>query len=163
VVRELELLAGEEDGEVVLEISGVKLRVDFQSGDLPVLVWPGLCLLLSVPLPTADLHLAGVLLELVHTVGRGQHHAGGDERSSALVEVDSLGLSSVAGLLLHWLGVQDGAHVGPLAELGLSLSEALDPGAQAVRVPLATLGDVLGSQDGRGRGRDEVRVFAADI
>merc|ERR1719400_1874536 len=85
-----------------------------------------------------------------------------ETQSWALVEVDGLRLSTVAGLLLHGLSVQDGAHVRPLAELGLALSEALDPGAQAVHVSLAALRDVL-DNDGRGRGRDEVGVLAADV
>merc|ERR550525_890808 len=161
VVGELELLAGEEDGEVVLEVARLELGVDLQVGDLPVLVGPGLGLVLGVPLATPHLQLARALSELVHTVGGGEDHAGGDERSSALVEVDGLRLSTVAGLLLHGLGVQDGAHVGPLAELGLRLSEALDPGAQPVGVPPPALGGVL--HDGRGRGRDEVGVLAADV
>ena len=79
--------------------------VDLEIGDLPVLVGPGLSLVLSVPLSTADLQLAGVLSELVDTVGGSEDHARSDERSSALEEVDSLGFSSVAGLLLHWLSV----------------------------------------------------------
>merc|ERR550525_1986814 len=119
VVGQLELLAGEEDGEVVLKVARLELRVDVEVGYLPVLVGAGLGLVLGVPLPTADLQLGGVLSELVHTVGGSEDHPGGDERPSALIEVHSLGLSSVAGLLLHWLGVEDGAHVRPLSELRL--------------------------------------------
>merc|ERR1719340_469556 len=128
---------------------------------LPVLVRVGLSLVLGVPLPAPDLQLGGVLSELVHAVSRGQEDAGGDERAAALVEVDSLGLAAVSGLLLHWLLVEDGAHVRPLSKLGLGFSEALDPGAETIEVPAATFGLVL-DNGGRGR-RDKVGVLAADV
>merc|ERR1719232_2373084 len=131
-----EVLRDKKNSEVILEIPAIKLGVDGEVGHLPVLVGVGLCLVLGVPLSAPDLQLGWVLSELVHAVGRGQEDAGGDQGAAALVEVDSLGLTAVAGLLLHWLLVEDGAHVGPLSKLGLVLSEALDPGAETIEVPV---------------------------
>merc|ERR1719270_1714126 len=135
--------------------------VDGEVGNLPVLVGVGLSLVLGVPLSAPDLQLGGVLPELVHAVGGGEEDTGGDEGAAALVQVDSLGLAAVAGLLLHWLLVEDGAHVRPLSKLGLVLSEALDPGAESIEVPAAALG-LISDNWGRGRG-DKVGVLAADI
>merc|ERR550534_1068867 len=150
-----------EDSEVILEVPAVKLRVDGEVGHLSVLVGVGLGLVLGVPLSTPDFQLGGVLPELVHAVGRGEEDAGGDQGAAALVEVDSLGLAAVSGLLLHWLLMEDGAHVRPLSKLRLVLSEALDPGAETIEVPVAALG-LVSDNWGRGRG-NKVGVLAADI
>merc|ERR550534_546472 len=150
-----------EDSKVILEVPAVELRVDVEVGHLSVLVGVGLGLVLSVPLSAPDLQLGGVLSELVHAVGSGEEDAGGDEGAAALVEVHSLGLAAVSGLLLHWLLVEDGAHVRPLSELRLVLSEALDPGAETIKVPAAALG-LISDNWGRGRG-NKVGVLAADI
>merc|ERR1719322_1606452 len=85
----------------------------------------------------------------------------GNEGASTLVKVHGLGLASVAWILGHRLFSKNSAHVGPFAELGLVLVEALDPNSKTVLVPLATLGYMLHNWR-RGRG-DEVRVKAADI
>merc|ERR1719270_1585755 len=134
------VLGDKENSEVILEISAVKLRVDSEVGHLSVLVGVGLCLMLCVPLPSSDLQLGGILSELVHAVSRGQEDAGGDEGAATLVEVHSLRLAAVASLLLHWLLMEDSAHMRPLSKLGLILSEALDPGAETTNVPASTLG-----------------------
>merc|ERR1719510_2789763 len=155
------VLGDKQEGEVILEVPAVKLGVNGEVRHLPVLVGVGLGLVLGVPLPAPDLQLGGVLSELVHAVGGGQEDAGGDERAAALVEVDSLRLAAVSGLLLHWLLVEDGAHVRPLSKLRLGLSEALDPGAETIEVPAATFWLVLDNW-GRGR-RDKVGVLATDI
>merc|ERR550534_3489750 len=150
-----------EDSKVILEISSVELRMDVEVGHLSVLVGVGLGLVLGVPLSAPDLQLGGVLPELVHAVGSGEEDAGGDEGAAALVEVHSLGLAAVSGLLLHWLLVEDGAHVRPLSKLRLIISEALDPGAETIEVPAAALG-LVSDNWGRGRG-NKVGVLAADI
>merc|ERR550534_3562820 len=150
-----------ENSKVILEIPSIKLWVDVEVGHLSVLVGVGLSLVLGVPLSAPDLQLGGVLSELVHAVGSGEEDAGGDEGAAALVEVHSLGLAAVSGLLLHWLLVEDGAHVRPLSKLKLVLSEALDPGAETIEVPAAALG-LVSDNWGWGRG-NKVGVLAADI
>merc|ERR550534_3038805 len=150
-----------EDSKVILEVPAVKLRMDVEVGHLSVLVGVGLGLVLGVPLSAPDLQLGGVLPELVHAVGSGEEDARGDEGAAALVEVHSLGLAAVSGLLLHWLLMEDGAHVRPLSKLRLVLSEALDPGAETIEVPAAALG-LVSDNWGWGRG-NKVGVLAADI
>merc|ERR1719270_1385339 len=155
------VLGDKENSEVILEISAVKLWVDGEVGHLSVLVGVGLCLMLCVPLPASDLQLGGILSELVHAVSRSQEDAGGEEGAATLVEVHSLRLSAVASLLLHWLLMEDSAHVRPLSKLGLVLSEALDPSAETTNVPAAALG-LVSDNWGRGR-RNKVGILAADI
>merc|ERR1712078_500491 len=155
------VLGDKENSEVILEIPAVKLWVDGEVGHLSVLVGVGLCLMLCVPLPASDLQLGGVLSELVHAVSRGQEDAGGDEGAATLVEVHSLWLAAVTSLLLHWLLMEDSAHMRPLSKLGLILSEALDPSAETTNVPAAALG--LVSDNWGRRRRNKVGVLAADI
>merc|ERR1711978_168234 len=94
-------------------------------------------------------------------MGSSENDPRSNEGASTLVKVHGLGLASVAWILGHRLLSKNSAHVGPFAELGLVLVEALDPNSKTVLVPLATLGHVLHNWR-RGRG-DEVRVKAADI
>merc|ERR1719412_2204379 len=122
---------------------------------------PGLGLVLCVPLSAPDLQLGWFLLELGGTMGSSENDPRGNEGASTLVKVHGLGFASVAWILGHRLLSKNSAHVGPFAELGLVLVEALDPNSKTVLVPLATLGYMLHNWR-RGRG-DEVRVKAADI
>merc|ERR1719208_749307 len=80
-------------------------------------------------------------------LSRRQDDAGRDEGGAALELLEP-------GLLL-----EDGAHVGPLPNLGLTLAEALDPSSQTVHVPLPAAADVLHL----GRRRLEVRIPTADL
>merc|ERR1711973_691307 len=150
-----------ENGPIVGEVPRVEFRMDIQVLDISVLMGPGLSLVLCVPLSTPDLQLGWFLLELGGTMGSSENDPRGNEGASTLVKVHGLGLASVAWILGHRLLSKNSAHVGPFAELGLVLVEALDPNSKTVLVPLATLGYVLHNWR-RGRG-DEVRVKAADI
>merc|ERR1712106_824113 len=111
--------------------------------NISVLVRVRLCLVLSVPLSAPDLQLCGLLSELVDTVGGSQDDPRSNERSSTLVQIGSLGLTTIPTLLLYGLLVENSAHVGPLTKLGLRLCESLDPYSKTILVPSSTLGSIL--------------------
>merc|ERR1712115_12975 len=146
----VKILGCVENGPIVGEVPRVEFRMDIQVLDISVLMGPGLGLVLCVPFSTPDLQLGWFLLKLGGTMGSSENDPRCNEGASTLVKVHGLGLVS-----------KNSAHVGPFAELGLVLVEALDPNSKTVLVPLATLGDMLHNWR-RGRG-DEVRVKAADI
>merc|ERR1719471_662096 len=121
-----------ENGPIVGEVPRVEFRMDIQVLDISVLMGPGLGLVLCVPLSTPDLQLGWFLLELGGTMGSSENDPRSNEGASTLVKVHSLGLASEAWILGHRLLSKNSAHVGPFAELGLVLVEALDPNSKAV-------------------------------
>merc|ERR1712036_206375 len=116
-----------ENCPVIGEVPWVELRVDVQGLNISVLVGSGLCLVLGVPFSTSNLQLGWLLLELGSTVGSSEDDPRSNEGASTLVEVHSLGFSSIAWILSDRLLSKNSTHVRPLSELGLILVEALDP------------------------------------
>merc|ERR1711910_200412 len=152
---------GEENSKVVLEVSSIKLRMNGKGLDISVLMRIRFSLMLCVPLSTSDLQLCWVLSELVHTMSSGQDDSRGNQGTSTLVQVDSLWLSAVSSLLLHWLGVEDSTHMRPLTKLRLRLGESLDSSSKTIVVPSSALWLVF---DNRWWWwGNEVRILAADI
>jgi hypothetical protein len=152
VGSEVESDIGEKDGKVVPETSGEEFGVDADSYDISILMRVWFCFLLSVPFSGANLQYVGCASVFIDAMRGSEHNSWSNKRPAALEEIDLF-----SG---HVVRPEDGYHAGPLAELGLSVSEALDPRLKTVGVPPAALWRI---QRFLGFGRDVVGVLAADI
>merc|ERR1712012_1316935 len=155
------ILTSEEDSIVILKVSSIKFWMNDKVLDISILMRIGFSLVLCVPFSTSDLQFCWVLSELVHTMSSSQDDSRGNQGTSTLIQIDSLWFSGVTSLLLHWLGVEDSAHVRPLSALRLGLGESLNSGSKTVVVSSSALGLVF--DNWWWRWRNEVRILAADI
>ena len=97
--------------------------MDFYSTDVSVLVSSRLMVVVHVPIPASNKKTiwSGVVLD--DDVGGGAHNPLADKRRPAKSLVPR---------------VKDGAHVGPLSKVGLTVFELLDVDVDAANMALAT-------------------------
>merc|ERR1719150_885287 len=137
-----EVLSSEEDSKIVEKSPSKILWMNIESIDISVLVWIRLVLGLRVPFSTSNFQGCSqgpsVTNILVNAVSCREYGTIRDQGCTADKVVDGRWVSSAVPIsdLLN-LFSQQGAHVGPLANLRLKLIESGDPGAESIEVSLA--------------------------